>query len=772
MDRPDFDVTTFVVLLAMVLVSAWSLEAAEWTDHLSSVALVGVLGAGFGVLLARTVFSTVPSAILSSGYGAIVVAWQMGGVLDPGLSLQDRYITLYFRLQHFVQVVSRGEPSDDPLIFVVIMAILYWTMGCVAGWTVFRRNGLWSAVIPPGLAVLVNAYFYFGDANLSFYLAAYVFLALMLIIRVDQNIRQIRWQSVRARVPSETAYHIGRAGAIAALLLVGLSWTGPAVARYENVSRLWRTISRPWNQTREVLSDALSSLRSPAVVAIEHYGDELRLDAGTQPEDRRIMQVQPEKLPEAGGRFYWRSRTYDFYQDGRWSSTGGRSVTFEPDQGNLPLQDASRREFIEVVFYPELSALAALYVPSQPVWVNRTAEIYQTWVDGQLVDVTRVVAKRVVVSGEPYRVRAAIAQPTAQELRTAGDSYPDWVTGKYLQLPSSLSPRVAELAEQITSNVVSPYDKTVAITNWLRSNIEYSRETEAPPPGAEPIAWFLFDYQVGFCNYYASAEVLMLRSLGIPARLAGGYARGTYDFDRGLYRVSGDDAHAWPEVYFPGYGWIEFEPTVSQASIIRPEPLNPEGGEASLGVPGDPTANEEGIDRVQEIEIPEEGEDPQQLEESFKIPIRVVLPALAALMLFSVLWVRYNPSAWAWFGPRLAQGLVRAGVEPPPALQSVKGVPTTLAGRVYLSWATWLGRIGQPLSPIQTPFERAAAFAALLPEYAQDGWVIVRSYSRERFGYQDVDEEQVKRSWRRLRPRLLLAWVWKKTARWRGDDGR
>lgn len=765
--RPAFDIPTFVFLIALVLVSSWSLEVADWTAHLSTVALVSVFGVALGVVLARTVFSGPTSAILSACYGVLFVGWQIAGNLDPGLNLQDRYITLYYRIQRFIQVVGRGEPSDDPLIFVIAMAALYWGLGSLAGWMVFRRNNLWPAVLPSGVVILANAYFYFGSANLSLYLAAYVFLALLLLTRVDQNIRQEHWEKLRARVPSETSYHVSRAGVIAALVLVGLSWTGPAIARYENVSRLWRTISQPWNRTREVLSDALSSLRSPNIAIVDHYGDELLLDSGSIPEPRLIMEVQPERLPGEGGRFYWRSRTYDFYHAGRWSTTTGTAFSFNPGDGNLPLQTSSAREVIEVTFYPELSAISSLYLPSQPVWVNRTADVYQSRIDGDLVDVHRFVAKRVVVAGEPYRARAAVAQPTGQQLRTAGENYPDWVTGKYLQMSNSVSPRVGELAAEITENVVSPYDKAVAITNWLRSNIEYSRATESPPADEDPLTWFLFDYQIGFCNYYASAEVIMLRSLGIPARLAAGYARGTFDFDRQLYRVAADDAHAWPEVYFPGYGWIEFEPTVSQSTILRPEPIDDTGGATGLGTGAGPTANEEGIDRVQEIELPEEEAEVEGVGPQNPFPTKSVLLGLALFILVVVLWVRYNPSTWAWFGPRLAQSLVRVGVEPPEALRAVRGVPTTLTGRIYLSWTTWLGRIGLTLSPAQTPYERAASFASVIPESAQAGWEIVESYSRERFGHRDIDEESMKRTWRALRPRLLLAWIWRWTARWR-----
>jgi Transglutaminase-like superfamily len=88
--------------------------------------------------------------------------------------------------------------------------------------------------------------------------------------------------------------------------------------------------------------------------------------------------------------------------------------------------------------------------------------------------------------------------------------------------------------------------------------------------------WVLFDYKKGFCNYYASAEVLMLRSIGIPARMAVGFAQGESPSDlsdsRSIsYTVLNRDAHAWPEVYFSGIGWIEFEPTVNQNPIVRPQ---------------------------------------------------------------------------------------------------------------------------------------------------------------------------------------------------------
>ena len=92
----------------------------------------------------------------------------------------------------------------------------------------------------------------------------------------------------------------------------------------------------------------------------------------------------------------------------------------------------------------------------------------------------------------------------------------------------------------------TPYDKAAAITAFLRQEISYQAVLDPAPKGVDPVLWVLFDYKKGFCNYYASAEVLMLRSLGIPTRLAVGFAQGQFDPNFRIYTVKKRDAHAWP----------------------------------------------------------------------------------------------------------------------------------------------------------------------------------------------------------------------------------
>src|SRR5258708_5240201 len=163
--------------------------------------------------------------------------------------------------------------------------------------------------------------------------------------------------------------------------------------------------------------------------------------------------------------------------------------------------------------------------------------------------------------------------PEARPLkaRTAGTEYPDDIQKLYLQLPPKLDPRIPQLAQKITAAAGNPYDKSVVLESYLRRNFGYTLNL-AGKPGADPLAQFLFVTKAGHCEYFASAMAVMLRTLGIPSREVNGFLPGEFNDVAGDYIVRASDAHSWVEAYFPGSGWITFDPTpaanVSEAGLF------------------------------------------------------------------------------------------------------------------------------------------------------------------------------------------------------------
>jgi hypothetical protein len=166
-----------------------------------------------------------------------------------------------------------------------------------------------------------------------------------------------------------------------------------------------------------------------------------------------------------------------------------------------------------------------------------------------------------------YEVTSWAPRMTVQELEADSTHYPPEIAARYLQLPDSLPGRVIDLAERMTRDAASPYEKALRIQEYLRATYPYKLDAPAPPRNRDVVDYFLFDAPGGFCSYYASAMVVMLRSQGVPARLVVGFATGDYDGRLLKYRVPAKAAHAWVEVYFPTYGWIEFEPTSSRSTF-------------------------------------------------------------------------------------------------------------------------------------------------------------------------------------------------------------
>jgi transglutaminase-like putative cysteine protease len=199
-----------------------------------------------------------------------------------------------------------------------------------------------------------------------------------------------------------------------------------------------------------------------------------------------------------------------------------------------------------------------------------------------------------LVEGDEYAVESAIVDPDPDELRAAGTDYPDHVIddSDYLQLPEDTSSEFEEYAAEVTADAETNYDAAVAIEQYLRSSKGYSLEVDQP--SGNVAEEFLFEMDEGYCVYFATSMVQMLRAEEIPARYATGYTSGQ-EIDDGEYVVRGLDAHAWVEVYFPDHGWVAFEPT-----------------------PGDAREDEHN-DRLEEAR--EDGHDGVDIEESEDVPI-------------------------------------------------------------------------------------------------------------------------------------------------------
>jgi transglutaminase-like putative cysteine protease len=168
-----------------------------------------------------------------------------------------------------------------------------------------------------------------------------------------------------------------------------------------------------------------------------------------------------------------------------------------------------------------------------------------------------------------YRVSSLLTLVSTSVLQASNSAYPDWVEERYLALPEKLSDRVLGLVLELTGGMEKPYEKALAIETYLRT-IPYSLDIPAPDPFVDVVDYFLFDLKKGYCDYYATAMVVMARAAGVPSRLAVGYASGSYDRINRRFVVTEADAHSWVEVYFQGIGWVEFEPTASLPGIQRP----------------------------------------------------------------------------------------------------------------------------------------------------------------------------------------------------------
>jgi transglutaminase-like putative cysteine protease len=341
-------------------------------------------------------------------------------------------------------------------------------------------------------------------------------------------------------------------------------------------------------------------------------------------------------------------------------------------------------------------------------------------------DTVSVRTAGLVSAGNSYRATVSVPTATQGGLLAAGTEYPGWVLDRYLQLPDNMPARVMDLAQNLTRDSATPYEKAAAICSYLRT-LEYTVDIEAPPQGADGVDYFLFGMREGYCQYFASAMTVLLRASGVPSRLVVGYGPGQplnqygiEDIPFNPHGASQDsqntfvvqNSHAWSEVFFPGYGWIQFEPTPTYPLVAYGEAsLPPQGAEGSGG--SDKPIVEPG------------GAEPGT-------PLNAGLLAVClGLALFgAVMWLGWRRLLGPVSEPRLAYA--RIG---------------------YLAILSGLG----PRENL-TPQEYGRKLAAAVPQMAAALNQIVHTYVRASYSNHDLsgeDRSNIAKAWPRVRNHLL-----------------
>ena len=253
----------------------------------------------------------------------------------------------------------------------------------------------------------------------------------------------------------------------------------------------------------------------------------------------------------------WRGIIFDNYDGVRWTGDGSEPDPLggEPPFGYPPsFRSLGPRQMVSQTYYIEMEQASLVFAAGQPDVV---------WFDGgvNIDELGSLRTDSTLTPGTVYSVLSSRGAATPEELRKNPYSAPPPEIQRYLQVPATVPQRVERLARRITAGDTNDYDRVRSIEAYMRENFRYSIDSPVPPEGRDAVDHFLFDTDVGFCEQFASATAIMLRTLGIPARVVAGYAVGRRNSFTGYYEVRSSDAHSWVEVWFPRLGWYEFDPT-------------------------------------------------------------------------------------------------------------------------------------------------------------------------------------------------------------------
>lgn len=787
-----FDWETVITLLlalgAVVAVTA-PLEDGGWRDNMPALTTISVISVITGMLLARSRLSAWTAWPIGILVGAGVVFWQTLSMVGPG-TVSQRITALQDRFDAWFGVVGSSQVSNDPLPFNVLIIALTWLGVMMFIWSVYRWHNAWLGLVPGGAALFLDLTLV-GD-RLTGAIILYTLFGFLLIMQTNLLMMVRQWRAEGTPYPPMLNLTFIHFSSWALVILIigawvipaGLSTPGPVQSLAEDGLEFASRYVR-----------LAGPLQSKKVIPIHSYSGTLPFSGSIKLGDRELMSVtvQNEQLT---GSLLLRGATYDQYESGGWR-TGDRENIGLPqvearDIASILQDDPTAGTIVPMLIEMRAKSVigTVVYVPGEPISTDRNIEVQvpaasiltmppdfrmegmsdeeilqfmstdnepavavlrnergdvQAIQYVQLDELGLLESASLLDPGgrikryESYSVTGFIPETTPDMLQAAGTDYPEWVRGTYTQLPDTLPDRVRERADAWAAGAETPYDKAMAIQTQLRK-YRYTEKIGQPPPGADAVDWFLFTAGQGYFDYQASAMVVMLRHLGVPARLAVGFALDDTDRDgTGSYVVLDNNSYAWPEVYFPGVGWVPFNPTQDRAADLTPRtdasgPIEDEGSifdqlPAGVGdIPQDPG------DEVSDIKEPLTepsggsggfGATQQPLEWYVSAAVTLFLAALVGVVMLG--WQR-----------------------------SVAGLP--YPQQLWAKTVRLAGWGGMRPEPGQTPHDFAQRLGKRHLDVRDDMPALADAYVKSRYGHKEITQEEkeaLQDAWQEVRQNLL-----------------
>jgi len=723
-----------ILLLSVTLgIAIRSIEHARWTSPQPSLILVLILAIIASLLLAKSRLPKWVTYVVAIVPGLGVTVWQSAGTF-AAMGAESA-------LGAWWRSVSGVQPSEGTVYFSMFLIFVTWLIGFISTWFLLRRRNVWMAVTLGTIALLVNL------SNLPrddyYFLPIYLVAALLLIGQVNLA-KQGDWlRKQGSKYPYRGIIYFVTAVLCISLLVVGAAWFTPEPP----ISQVKLTAGTGLQgaDIQEAWFNIFANVRSKWGMIASSDQEQLFFSDPVGSGSKVNFVITAE---ETG---YWRTRRYDTYYTWGWTGSAVTDETLEAEtvweDGDEEFAESeeltytvesraktdvviTRGEFASVDIPVELMIPATIERAEEPTDSSDAKETSTEAepIPGEKGDIVAVVSPKVLAPYQRYTITVRIPLFSLEELSQAGEEYPLPITERYLQLPDNIPQRVRMLAETLTPEAETPYDKVIVLKNFL-NRYEYNLKTKPPPEDADGVDWFLFNTQEGTCVNFASSMVVMLRSLGVPARLCSGYLKGEIDEDSGDILLRNRNYHAWAEVYFPGYGWAEVETTPSS---------EPESEAIIVGATEDIYGAEEPIYPFG-IEVPGAPADGATVIKRRTAPwgtnLHVYLLAIGGLALV-ILTGRLLFGRW---------------------VGRLKMIGSAFEAYAKMCYVATLGKSGP--EAYETPFEYGARLVKALPAQAGEIDDITQAYvdtqysPRKEMG--QLEKARLQKTWVQLCPRLL-----------------